>query len=80
MPWGYVQIGGALRYLAYDDLLPNDAFDLNGHNWGWGVSLSGAVKRGMTHELRPTRCTCSSSAAQASRTTSTTRRSTWAPN
>jgi hypothetical protein len=51
MPWGYVQVGGALRYLAHDDLLPNDRFDLNGHNWGYGISLSGAVKRGMTHGL-----------------------------
>ena len=38
--WGYVQVGGALRYLAYDDLLPNDKFDLNGHVWGWGISIS----------------------------------------
>jgi hypothetical protein len=44
--WGYVQVGGALRYIAWDDLLPNDAFDLNGHVWGWGVSASGALKRG----------------------------------
>jgi hypothetical protein len=43
-PWGHVQIGGALRYLAYDDTLPNDKFDLSGHVWGWGVSLSSNVK------------------------------------
>jgi hypothetical protein len=43
-PWGYVQIGGALRYIAWDDLLPNDPFDLAGHVWGWGVSLSSNVK------------------------------------
>jgi hypothetical protein len=42
-PWGYVQVGGALRYIAWDDLLPNDAFNLNGHVWGWGVSLSSNV-------------------------------------
>ena len=41
-----MQVGGALRYIAWDDLLPNDAFDLNGHVWGWGVSASGAIKRG----------------------------------
>jgi hypothetical protein len=49
--WGYFQIGGALRYIAYDDLLPNDRFDLNGHNWGWGISGSGAVKRGKSDTL-----------------------------
>jgi outer membrane DcaP-like protein len=45
---GYAQIGAALRYMAHDDLLPNDPFDLNGHNWGYGISLSGAIKRGFT--------------------------------
>ena len=49
--WGYFQIGGALRYIAYDDLLPNDRFDLNGHTWGWGISGSGAVKRGKSDTL-----------------------------
>jgi hypothetical protein len=42
--WGYVQIGGALRYIGYDDLLPNDPFDLSGHVWGWGVSISSNLK------------------------------------
>jgi hypothetical protein len=50
--WGYVQFGGALRYLAWDDLLPNDRFDLNGHVWGWGFSLSSNVKRGDSDVLR----------------------------
>jgi outer membrane DcaP-like protein len=45
--FGYFQVGGALRYMAHDDLLPNDPFDLNGHNWGYGVSLSGAIKNGV---------------------------------
>jgi hypothetical protein len=44
--WGYVQVGGALRYIAWDDLLPNDAFNLNGHVWGWGISVSAALKHG----------------------------------
>jgi DcaP outer membrane protein len=44
--WGYFQIGGALRYIAWDDLLPNDQFNLAGHVWGWGISASGALKRG----------------------------------
>jgi hypothetical protein len=42
--WGYLQFGGALRYFAYDDLLPNDAFDLDGNEWGGGVSISSNVK------------------------------------
>jgi hypothetical protein len=50
--WGHVQIGGALRYLAWDDLLPDDAFDLNGHDWGWGVSLSSVVGAGANDTLR----------------------------
>jgi hypothetical protein len=43
MSWGYVQFGAAMRYIAWDDLLPNDAFNLNGHVWGWGTSLSSNV-------------------------------------
>jgi len=50
--WGYVQLGGALRYIAWDDLLPNDAFNLNGHVWGWGVSLSSNIKFGADNVLR----------------------------
>jgi hypothetical protein len=42
--WGYVQLGGALRYIGYDDLLPNDNFALSGHVWGWGVSVSSNIK------------------------------------
>jgi len=43
-PWGYVQFGAALLYLAWDDLLPNDAFNLSGNTWGWGVTASSNVK------------------------------------
>src|SRR5262245_29458781 len=43
-PWGYVQVGGALRYIAYDDLIPNDKFDLSGHVWGWGIAVSAGLK------------------------------------
>lgn len=42
--WGYVQVGGALRYMAYDDLLLNDAYNLSGHAWGWGGSVSTSLK------------------------------------
>jgi outer membrane DcaP-like protein len=46
--WGYAQIGAALRLMEHDDLLPNDPFDLNGHNWGYGLSFSGAIRQGKT--------------------------------
>jgi len=50
--WGYVQVGGALRYIAWDDLLPDDQFDLDGHVWGWGVSVSSNVKATPNDVLR----------------------------
>ena len=40
--WGYVQIGGALRRIDYDDTL-DDRFDLSGHVVGWGLSVSSNV-------------------------------------
>ncbi len=42
--WGYVQGGGALRYIAWDDLNPNAQYHLAGHVWGWGISVSSALK------------------------------------
>ena len=42
--WGYVQVGGALRYIAFDDTLPNDPLNLNGHVWGWGIAVSAGLK------------------------------------
>ena len=36
---GYLQIGGALRRIDYDDVL-DDQFDLSGHVVGWGLSVS----------------------------------------
>jgi hypothetical protein len=50
--WGYVQAGAAMRYIAWDDLLPNDAFDLSGHDWGWGVTASSNVKVGASDVVR----------------------------
>jgi hypothetical protein len=50
--WGYVQLGGALRKIAYDDLLPNDQFNLNGSVWGWGISVSSNLKLGPDDTLR----------------------------
>jgi len=49
---GYIQFGAAVRYIAWDDLIPNDRFDLNGHVWGWGTSLSSNVKLRTSNVLR----------------------------
>jgi len=50
--WGHVQVSAVLRYIGYDDLLPNDAFDLNGHVWGGGISGSGVIKATPDDTLR----------------------------
>ena len=45
--WGYAKLGAIVRWIRWDDVLPNDAFDLSGGVTGWGVSLSTGVN--MTH-------------------------------
>ena len=50
--WGYVQLGGVVRYIGYDDLLTTDKFDLSGHVWGWGVNLSSVLKVTPSDTLR----------------------------
>jgi hypothetical protein len=40
---GYLQIGGIVREIKYDDLIPNDKFNLSGSVTGWGLSLSSNV-------------------------------------
>ncbi len=42
--WGHVQLGGIVRKIAWDDLLPDDRFDLDGSTWGWGISGSSNLK------------------------------------
>jgi len=37
---GYLQVGGIVRKISYDDLIPNDPFNLSGSVTGWGVSIS----------------------------------------
>ena len=37
--WGHVQFSTMLRYIAWDDNVPN-AFDLSGHTIGWGFHVS----------------------------------------
>jgi len=50
--WGYLQVGGALRYFAYDDTLTTDQFNLSGNTWGWGLSLSSNIKASKNDVLR----------------------------
>jgi hypothetical protein len=50
--WGHVQVSGLLRYIAYDDLIPNDKFNLSGHVWGYGISGSGVIKATPNDTLR----------------------------
>ena len=41
--WGYLELAGVTGWFAWDDNLPNDAFDLSGDEFGWGLSLSSNV-------------------------------------
>lgn len=41
--WGYVQLGGILRYIEWEDQV-NDAFDFSGDATGWGLALSSNIK------------------------------------
>jgi DcaP outer membrane protein len=43
--WGYVQVGGILRSIKWDDTL-QDQFDLSGSATGWGINLSSGIKFG----------------------------------
>jgi hypothetical protein len=50
--WGHLQVGGIVRKLAWDDNLPDDAFDLNGSTWGWGFTVSSILKATDADTLR----------------------------
>lgn len=50
--WGYVELAGILRGIYWDDLLPNDAFDLDGNALGWGLSLSSNIKAAKSDVLK----------------------------
>jgi hypothetical protein len=41
--WGHLQFSGMLRYIAWDDNVP-DAFDLSGSTVGWGLHVSTNIK------------------------------------
>ena len=48
--FGYVELAGILRYMAWDDLLA-DTYDLSGSALGWGLSLSSGLKLGRSDLL-----------------------------
>lgn len=48
--WGYVEIAGIVRWIEWEDQLP-DQFDLSGDEIGWGINLSSNIKLG-PHVLR----------------------------
>jgi hypothetical protein len=41
--WGYVEAAGIVRWIYWDDILFTDAFDLDGHDTGWGATISSNV-------------------------------------
>jgi len=43
-PWGYVELAAILRYMAWDDMLTTDQYELSGHAIGWGLNLSSNIK------------------------------------
>jgi hypothetical protein len=49
---GYLQVGGIVRKISYDDTLPNDQFNLNGSVTGWGLSISSNVNATKSDVLR----------------------------
>jgi len=49
---GYLQVGGIVRKISYDDTLPNDAFNLSGSVTGWGISISSNVNATKNDVLR----------------------------
>jgi len=44
--WGHVQLAAIWREIEWDDLLPEDQFDLSGRGTGWGVNTTSNVKFG----------------------------------
>src|SRR5262249_7658699 len=50
--WGFVQLGGILRWIYWDDLLRSDTLDLGGHLTAWGLSASSKIKTNKTDALK----------------------------
>jgi hypothetical protein len=44
--WGYIQVGGIVRYIGWQDLNRRPDFDLSGSAIGWGVDVSSNVNLG----------------------------------
>lgn len=42
--WGYVQLGGILRWIFWDDLVRTDTLNRSGHLTAWGLNASSNVK------------------------------------
>lgn len=42
--WGHVQLGGIVRWIFWDDLVPNDTLNRSGHLTAWGLNASSNVK------------------------------------
>lgn len=50
--WGYVQLGGMLRYMEWVDNSNTPGINLSGNDIGWGASLSSNIKFGKKDVLR----------------------------
>jgi DcaP outer membrane protein len=49
--WGYVRVGGALRYIKWDDVL-QDQFELSGSTTGWGLNFTSNLNLSKNDVLR----------------------------
>jgi len=49
--WGYVELGGMLRWINWEDVLA-DTLDLSGGITGWGLTLSSNLKAGKNDVFR----------------------------
>jgi hypothetical protein len=49
--WGYVRVGGIVRYIKWDDTL-EDQFDLSGSATGWGLNVTSNVRPGKNDVIR----------------------------
>jgi hypothetical protein len=50
--WGYVQLGGIVRSIQWDDLNATPTSDFSGSATGWGFSLSSNIKAGKNDVFR----------------------------
>ncbi len=49
--WGYVELGGIVRWFKWDDVLA-DTLDLSGGTTGWGLALSSNINAGKSDVFR----------------------------